>query len=83
MGESKAGGCIRLTRRDDPLERLARLARIASTQGLNARLGERAGVDGWRLHDRHQHRVSFAVRTDRVERKDSKLSYNEREVSDA
>jgi hypothetical protein len=45
MGEGKASGRIRLTGCDDPFERLARLARIAATQGLDAGLSVRAYID--------------------------------------
>ena len=57
VGKTKARGSVRLAGRDDPFERLACLAWVASAQGLDAGLGERARVDGWHVHD--QHRFKF------------------------
>ena len=43
IGETEVGGGIRLPGRDDPLERLARLADVALAQGLDAVCARVAG----------------------------------------
>src|ERR1700674_5878136 len=50
IGEAEAGAGIRLAGGHDAFEGFARLARIASTQGLDAGPGKGAHVDGWRVH---------------------------------